>query len=88
MSRWESQARLVALEKELLEKSSRVEVLQRQLEDSRRQADEWRSRQVEAEQKLRLCLQEREEGLVRQETAPPRVQVWQPTFSSIRFERF
>ncbi|XP_078800860.1 kinesin-like protein KIFC3 isoform X5 [Oryzias latipes] len=74
VSRWESQARLVALEKELLEKSSRVEVLQRQLEDSRRQADEWRSRQVEAEQKLRLCLQEREEGLVRQETAPPRVQ--------------
>uniref|UniRef100_A0A3P9MCH2 Kinesin-like protein n=1 Tax=Oryzias latipes TaxID=8090 RepID=A0A3P9MCH2_ORYLA len=74
VSRWESQARLVELEKELLEKSSRVEVLQRQLEDSRRQADEWRSRQVEAEQKLRLCLQEREEGLVRQETAPPRVQ--------------
>uniref|UniRef100_A0A8C7XWM2 Kinesin-like protein KIFC3 n=1 Tax=Oryzias sinensis TaxID=183150 RepID=A0A8C7XWM2_9TELE len=74
VSRWESQARLVELEKELLEKSSRVEVLQRQLEDSRRQADEWRSRQVETEQKLRLCLQEREEGLVRQETAPPRVQ--------------
>uniref|UniRef100_A0A3P9HVN7 Kinesin-like protein KIFC3 n=1 Tax=Oryzias latipes TaxID=8090 RepID=A0A3P9HVN7_ORYLA len=74
VSRWESQARLVELEKELLEKSSRVEVLQRQLEDSRRQADEWRSRQVEAEQKLRLCLQEREEGLVRQGRAPPRVQ--------------
>lgn len=87
MSRWESQARqrerrLADLERELLEKSSRMEGLQRQLDestrqldDSRRQLEESRRRQVEAEQKLTLRLQECEEELARKAATPPRVKV-------------
>ncbi|XP_040897873.1 kinesin-like protein KIFC3 isoform X2 [Toxotes jaculatrix] len=85
VSRWESQARqrerrLAELERELLDKSSRVETLHRQLDDStrqlddsRRQLEESRRRQGEAEQKLTLRLQECEEELARQAAAPPRV---------------
>ncbi|CAI5646397.1 unnamed protein product [Oreochromis niloticus] len=85
VSRWETQARqrerrLAELERELLEKSSRTEALQRQLDDStrqlddsRRQLEESRRRQGEAEQKLTLRLQECEEELARQAATPPRV---------------
>uniref|UniRef100_A0A4W6CTY5 Kinesin-like protein n=1 Tax=Lates calcarifer TaxID=8187 RepID=A0A4W6CTY5_LATCA len=85
VSRWESQARqrerrLAELERELLEKTSRVESLHRQLDDStrqlddgRRQLEEARRRQGETEQKLGLRLQECEDELARQATAPPRV---------------
>ncbi|XP_022606258.1 kinesin-like protein KIFC3 isoform X3 [Seriola dumerili] len=85
VSRWESQARqrerrLAELERELLEKSSRVETLHRQLDDStrqlddgRRQLEEARRRKGEAEQTLSLRLQECEEELARQAAAPPRV---------------
>uniref|UniRef100_A0A3Q2W7G3 Kinesin-like protein n=1 Tax=Haplochromis burtoni TaxID=8153 RepID=A0A3Q2W7G3_HAPBU len=85
VSRWETQARqrerrLAELERELLEKSSRTEALQRQLDDStrqlddsRRQLEESRRRQGEAEQKLTLRLQECEEELARQAAMPPRV---------------
>lgn len=87
VSRWETQARqrerrLAELERELLEKSSRTEALQRQLDDSTRQLDdsrrhleESRRRQGEAEQKLTLRLQECEEELARQAATPPRVKV-------------
>lgn len=87
VSRWETQARqrerrLAELERELLEKSSRTEALQRQLDDStrqlddsRRQLEESRRRQGEAEQKLTLRLQECEEELARQAATPPRVKV-------------
>ncbi|XP_041849632.1 kinesin-like protein KIFC3 isoform X2 [Melanotaenia boesemani] len=79
VSRWENQTRqseqrLAELERELLEKSSRVEVLHRQLDDSRTQLDESRRRQMEAEQKLRLRLQECEEEIARRAVTPPRVQ--------------
>uniref|UniRef100_A0AAX7VVV0 Kinesin-like protein n=1 Tax=Astatotilapia calliptera TaxID=8154 RepID=A0AAX7VVV0_ASTCA len=64
----------------LLQKSSRTEALQRQLDDStrqlddsRRQLEESRRRQGEAEQKLTLRLQECEEELARQAATPPRV---------------
>uniref|UniRef100_UPI0037E7E3BA kinesin-like protein KIFC3 isoform X2 n=1 Tax=Semicossyphus pulcher TaxID=241346 RepID=UPI0037E7E3BA len=85
VSRWESQARhrerrLAELERELLEKTSRVESLHRQLDDStrqledgRRQLEESRRRQGEAEQKLNLRLQECEDELARQAATPPRV---------------
>ncbi|XP_074522267.1 kinesin-like protein KIFC3 isoform X2 [Halichoeres trimaculatus] len=85
VSRWEGQARhrerrLAELERELLEKSSRVESLHRQLdeatrqlEESRRQVDESRRRQGEAEHKLNLRLQECEDELARQAATPPRV---------------
>lgn len=87
VSRWETQARqrerrLAELERELLEKSSRTEALQRQLDDStrqlddsRRQLEESRRRQGEAEQKLTLRLQECKEELARQAATPPRVKV-------------
>lgn len=90
VSRWETQARqrerrLAELERELLEKSSRTEALQRQLDDStrqlddsRRQLEESRRRQGEAEQKLTLRLQECEEELARQAATPPRVKVRMP----------
>ncbi|XP_030574706.1 kinesin-like protein KIFC3 isoform X2 [Archocentrus centrarchus] len=78
VSRWENQARqrerrLAELEQELLEKNSRMEGLQRQLDDSRGQLEESRRRQVEAEQKLTLRLQECEEELARKAATPPRV---------------
>ncbi|XP_071346046.1 kinesin-like protein KIFC3 isoform X3 [Trachinotus anak] len=78
VSRWESQAwqrerRLAELERELLEKSSRVETLHRQLDNSTRQLEESQRRQEEAEQKLTLRLQECEEELAKQAAAPPRV---------------
>ncbi|KAI4798801.1 hypothetical protein KUCAC02_020486 [Chaenocephalus aceratus] len=80
VSRWESQARqrerrLAELERDLLEKSSRVESLHRQLEDSTRLQEEAGTRQREAEQKLCVRLQECEEELSRQAASPPRVQV-------------
>lgn len=80
MSRWESQARqreqrLAELERELLEKSSRVETLHQQLDESTRQLEESRRRQEETEQKLALRLQECEEELARQTAAPPKVKV-------------
>lgn len=66
----------------MLEKTSRVESLHRQLDDStrqlddgRRQLEEARRRQGETEQKLGLRLQECEDELARQATAPPRVKV-------------
>uniref|UniRef100_A0A3B4XJX3 Kinesin-like protein n=1 Tax=Seriola lalandi dorsalis TaxID=1841481 RepID=A0A3B4XJX3_SERLL len=59
--------RLAELERELLEKSSRVETLHRQ------QLEEARRRKGEAEQTLSLRLQECEEELARQAAAPPRV---------------
>lgn len=73
MARWENQARqrerrLAELEQELLEKSSRVETLNRQLDESRR-------RQEETEQKLSLRLQECEVELVRRAAAAPTVRV-------------
>jgi len=79
-SRWENEARqrehrLAELERELLEKSSRVEALHQQLDDSRRQLEESRRRQVEAEQTLCFRLQECEDELARQAAAPPRVKV-------------
>ncbi|CAJ1049900.1 kinesin-like protein KIFC3 isoform X2 [Xyrichtys novacula] len=85
VSRWEGQARhrerrLAELERELLEKTSKVESLHRQLdestrqlEESRRQLEESRRRQGEAEQKLTLRLQECEDELARQAATPPRV---------------
>ncbi|KAM6942763.1 kinesin-like protein KIFC3 [Xenentodon cancila] len=78
VSRWEVQARqreqrLAELEKELLERSGRVEALHRQLDDSRRQLDESRRRQVEVEQKLGQRLQDCEEELARRTTTPPRI---------------
>ncbi|KAF3832083.1 hypothetical protein F7725_025748 [Dissostichus mawsoni] len=72
VSRWESQARqrerrLAELERDLLEKSSRVESLHRQLEESTRQLEEStrlqeeaRTRQQEAEQKLSIMVYEGE----------------------------
>ncbi|XP_072235900.1 kinesin-like protein KIFC3 isoform X2 [Leuresthes tenuis] len=86
-SRWENRARqreqrLAELERELLEKSSRVEVLHQQLDDSRRQLDESRRRQVEAEQKLCFRLQECEDELARQAAAPPRVKYVTQTVES------
>ncbi|XP_027870372.1 kinesin-like protein KIFC3 isoform X3 [Xiphophorus couchianus] len=70
---WESRARqreqrLAELQQELQESSCRVEVLQLQLDDSRR-------RRSDGEQKLHLRLQECEEELARQAAAPPRVKV-------------
>ncbi|XP_069386121.1 kinesin-like protein KIFC3 isoform X3 [Paralichthys olivaceus] len=78
VSRWENQARqrerrLAELERELLEKSSRVEALHRQLDDSTRQLEESRQRQEEAEQKLALRLHECEQEMARQAAAPSRV---------------
>ena len=87
VSCWENQARqrehrLAELERELLEKTSRVESLRlqldestRQLDDGRRQLEETRRRQGEAEQKLTLRLQECEDELARQAATPPRVKV-------------
>lgn len=80
MSRWESQARqrerrLAELERELLEKTSRVESLRRQLDEATRQLEEAGLRQGEAEQKLALRLQQCEEELARQAATPPRVKV-------------
>lgn len=77
VSRWESQARqrerrLAELEQELLEKSSRVEILHLQLDDSRRQLEESGRRQGEDEQELALRLQECEEELAIQAAEPPR----------------
>ncbi|XP_032417560.1 kinesin-like protein KIFC3 isoform X4 [Xiphophorus hellerii] len=70
---WESRARqreqrLADLQQELQESSCRAEVLQLQLDDSRR-------RRSKGEQKLHLRLQECEEELARQAAAPPRVKV-------------
>ncbi|KAG7239568.1 hypothetical protein INR49_028719 [Caranx melampygus] len=78
VSRWESQARqrerrLAELERDLLEKSSRVETLHRQLDDSTRQLEEAQQRQGEAEETLSLRLKECEEELARQAAVPPRV---------------
>ncbi|XP_075869552.1 kinesin-like protein KIFC3 isoform X2 [Nelusetta ayraudi] len=78
VSRWESQARqrerrLAELEQELLEKSSRVEGLRRQLDDATRQLEEAQWRQGEAEQRLTLRVQQCEEELARQAATPPRV---------------
>ncbi|XP_047199222.1 kinesin-like protein KIFC3 isoform X5 [Hippoglossus stenolepis] len=78
VSRWENQARqrerrLAELERELLEKSSRVEALHRQLDDSTRQLEESRQRQEEAERKLALRLHECEQEMARQAAAPSRV---------------
>ncbi|XP_029000357.1 kinesin-like protein KIFC3 isoform X3 [Betta splendens] len=72
VSRWENQARqrerrLAELERELLDKSSRVETLDRQLNESMHM-------QEETEQKLALRLQECEEELVRRAAATPTVQ--------------
>lgn len=80
VSCWESQARqrerrLAELEQELLEKSSRVEALRRQLDDATRQLEEARWRQGEAEQRLTLRVQQCEEELARQVATPPRVKV-------------
>ncbi|XP_071058456.1 LOW QUALITY PROTEIN: kinesin-like protein KIFC3 [Pseudochaenichthys georgianus] len=80
VSRWESQARqrerrLAELERDLLERSSRVESLHRQLEDSTRCRRRPGARQREAEQKLAVRLHECEEELSRQAASPPRVQV-------------
>lgn len=84
MTRWESQARqrerrLAELERELLEKSSRVETLHRQLDDSTRQLEEAQRQQGEAEQTLNLRLKECEDELARQAAAPPRVKVRRQT---------
>ncbi|KAM9861049.1 kinesin-like protein KIFC3 isoform 2-T2 [Aulostomus maculatus] len=78
VSCWENQARqrerrLAELERELLEKTSRVEMLQRQLDESTWQLNHSRRRQMEVEQKLNVRLQEREEDLARQLATPPRV---------------
>ncbi|XP_041664352.1 kinesin-like protein KIFC3 isoform X2 [Cheilinus undulatus] len=78
VSRWEGQARhrerrLAELERELLEKTSKVESLRQQLDESTRQLEESRRRQAEAEQKLSLRLQECEDELARQAVTPPRV---------------
>ncbi|KAM8888631.1 kinesin-like protein KIFC3 isoform 3-T3 [Synchiropus picturatus] len=70
---WNRERRLVELERELMEKTSKVEMLQRQLEDSGRQLDETKRRQTEVEEKLAGRLQECEEELARQVTTPPRV---------------
>ncbi|KAM9832310.1 kinesin-like protein KIFC3 [Neosynchiropus ocellatus] len=70
---WNRERRLVELERELMEKTSRVETLQRQLEDSGRQLDETRRRQTDVEEKLSGRLQECEEELARQVATPPRV---------------
>lgn len=86
VSRWESQARqrerrLAELERDLLEKSSRVETLHQQLDKSNWQLEEWRRRQAETEQKLTVQLQECEEELARQAAAPPKVKVRAATSS-------
>uniref|UniRef100_A0A665TFF5 Kinesin-like protein n=1 Tax=Echeneis naucrates TaxID=173247 RepID=A0A665TFF5_ECHNA len=65
--------RLAELERELLDKSFRVETLQRQMNDSTWQMEESRRQQGEAERKLTLRLQECEEELARQASVPPRV---------------
>lgn len=89
VSRWESQARqrerrLAELEQELLEKSSRVEGLRRQLDDATRQLEEARWRQGEAEQPLTLRVQQCEEELARQAATPPRVKVrWRSGVQSV-----
>ncbi|XP_053710572.1 kinesin-like protein KIFC3 isoform X7 [Synchiropus splendidus] len=70
---WNRERRLVELERELMEKTSKVEMLQRQLEDSGRQLDETKRRQSEVEEKLAGRLQECEEELARQVATPPRV---------------
>lgn len=82
VSRWESQGqqrerRLAELERDLLEKSSKVETLRRQLDEATWQLEESRRRQEETEQKLALQLQECEDELARQAAAPPKVKVRQ-----------
>ncbi|XP_046898598.1 kinesin-like protein KIFC3 isoform X4 [Hypomesus transpacificus] len=85
VSRWESQARqremrLAGLEKDLLEKTYRVETLHRHLEESnrqlgetKRQLDESKRQRGEVEQWLELRLNDCEEELARQSAMPPLV---------------
>ncbi|XP_055088510.1 kinesin-like protein KIFC3 isoform X2 [Periophthalmus magnuspinnatus] len=78
VTRWESQARqrerrLVELERDLQEKSQKVETLHRELDQTTRQLQESERSQTEAEHKLSLRIQECEDELHRQATAPPRV---------------
>ena len=87
VSRWESQARqremrLAGLEKDLLEKTYRVETLHRHLEESnrqlgetKRQLDESKRQRGEVEQWLELRLNDCEEELARQSAMPPLVKV-------------
>ncbi|XP_072320787.1 kinesin-like protein KIFC3 isoform X2 [Eucyclogobius newberryi] len=78
VSRWENQARqrerrLAELERDLQEKSQKVESLHRELDQATRQLQESERSQTQAERKLSLRIQECEEELHRQATAPPRV---------------
>ncbi|KAK7912865.1 hypothetical protein WMY93_013076 [Mugilogobius chulae] len=78
VSRWENQARqrerrLAELERDLQEKSQKVESLHRELDQTTRQLQESERTQSQAERKLSLRIQECEEELHRQATAPPRV---------------
>uniref|UniRef100_A0A672ZTX9 Kinesin-like protein n=1 Tax=Sphaeramia orbicularis TaxID=375764 RepID=A0A672ZTX9_9TELE len=63
--------RLAELERELLEKTAKVETLHRQLDESTRCLDDSR-RKLDAEHKLSLRLHECEEELARQASTPPR----------------
>ncbi|XP_068187420.1 kinesin-like protein KIFC3 isoform X2 [Antennarius striatus] len=77
-SRWEHQARqrerrLAELERELLDQTSRAELLHRQLDEVRQRRSDARQRRSDAEESLSLRLQECEEELARQSATPPRV---------------
>ncbi|XP_062327883.1 kinesin-like protein KIFC3 isoform X4 [Osmerus eperlanus] len=85
VSQWESQARqremrLAELEKDLLEKTYRVETLHRHLEESncqlgetQRQLGESKRQRGEVEQRLKLRLKDSEEELARESAMPPQV---------------
>ncbi|XP_047218638.1 kinesin-like protein KIFC3 isoform X2 [Girardinichthys multiradiatus] len=78
VSHWESQARqrelqLAEVGQELREKSCRVEAMQQQMDDSKRQLEDSRKRRADGEHNLHLRLQECEEELARRAATPPRV---------------
>uniref|UniRef100_A0AAV2LUK3 Kinesin-like protein KIFC3 n=1 Tax=Knipowitschia caucasica TaxID=637954 RepID=A0AAV2LUK3_KNICA len=83
VSRWESQAqqrerRLAELERDLQEKSLKVETLHRELDQTSRKLQQSERTQTQAERQLSLRIQECEEELHRQATAPPRVRFVPP----------